>query len=57
MRRDEVETAWGWIDSILDAWKSSTTAPPSYAPGSWGPAAATALLERDGRNWYEDHHP
>jgi glucose-6-phosphate 1-dehydrogenase len=57
MRRDEVETAWGWIDSILDAWKSSTTAPQTYPPGSWGPPPAATLIERDGRSWYEDHHP
>ena len=24
---------------------------PNYAAGSWGPAAADALLARDGRKW------
>ena len=24
--------------------------------GSWGPAAAIALIERDGRTWFEDGH-
>jgi glucose-6-phosphate 1-dehydrogenase len=23
--------------------------------GTWGPSAAIALIERDGRTWHEDH--
>ena len=54
MRRDEVEWAWRWIEPILDAWSQSGDAPKPYQSGSWGPAAATALMARDGRAWHED---
>ena len=54
MRRDEVEAAWQWIDPILDLWKASPETPKPYTSGTWGPSAAVALIERDGRTWYED---
>ncbi len=54
MRRDEVEAAWRWIDPIRDAWETSATAPKPYVAGSWGPSAAIALIERDGRTWHEE---
>ncbi|HEY0506192.1 MAG TPA: glucose-6-phosphate dehydrogenase [Lysobacter sp.] len=54
MRRDEVEAAWAWIDPILGAWQASSDAPKPYTAGSWGPSAAVALIERDGRTWHED---
>ena len=54
MRRDEVEAAWQWIDPILAAWDASDEAPKSYSSGAWGPSAAIALIERDGRTWHED---
>ncbi|WP_181702626.1 glucose-6-phosphate dehydrogenase [Chthonobacter albigriseus] len=54
MRRDEVEAAWAWIDPIREAWDESRDAPKSYTSGTWGPSAAIALIERDGRNWHED---
>ena len=54
MSRDEVETAWRWIDPILEAWSESSEQPKPYTSGTWGPAAAVALIERDGRTWYED---
>ena len=52
-RRDEVETAWSFIDAIEAAWHQSADAPPlaTYSAGSWGPAEADALLARDGRMW------
>ena len=53
MRRDEVEAAWLWIEPILDAWRASGERPRPYAAGSWGPTAAIALIERDGRTWHE----
>lgn len=56
MRRDEVEAAWGWIDPILAAWAEDPEAPKAYTAGSWGPSAAVALIERDGRTWNEDAH-
>ena len=54
MRRDEVEAAWTWIDPILDAWRNSDEAPKGYTAGTWGPSAAIALIERDGRTWHDD---
>lgn len=52
-RRDEVETAWAFIDTIEHAWHQSPEPPPlaNYSAGSWGPAEADALLARDGRAW------
>ncbi|HET7711557.1 MAG TPA: glucose-6-phosphate dehydrogenase [Thermoanaerobaculia bacterium] len=50
-RRDEVETAWAWIDPLLNAWAADPRPPHPYSAGTWGPAEADALLERDGRKW------
>ena len=54
MRRDEVEAAWMWVDPILDAWTARQDPAKPYTAGTWGPSAAIALIERDGRTWYED---
>ena len=53
MRRDEVEAAWTWADPILDAWSRSSQPMATYSAGVWGPSAAVALIERDGRTWHE----
>ncbi|SEL11553.1 glucose-6-phosphate 1-dehydrogenase [Colwellia chukchiensis] len=53
VRRDEVEAAWQWADSIIDAWQSTNEAPKSYAAGSWGPVSSIALIARDDRQWVE----
>jgi glucose-6-phosphate 1-dehydrogenase len=55
MRRDEVEAAWRWADPILAAWAAGGEAPRPYTSGTWGPSAAVALIERDGRTWDEDY--
>ena len=54
MRRDEVEAGWRWADQILAAWADSHESPKPYTAGSWGPSAAVALIERDGRTWNDD---
>jgi glucose-6-phosphate 1-dehydrogenase len=54
MRRDELEAAWKWIDPIRNAWDTATDQPHLYHAGTWGPSAAVALIERDGRTWHED---
>jgi glucose-6-phosphate 1-dehydrogenase len=54
MRRDEVDAAWTWVDPILDAWKTSSSLPKPYTAGTWGPSAAVAMIERDGRTWHDD---
>ncbi|MDD2877100.1 MAG: glucose-6-phosphate dehydrogenase [Acidiphilium sp.] len=54
MRRDEVEAAWEWTESILDAWKNSGERPKLYTAGTWGPSEAIALIVRDGRTWFDE---
>jgi glucose-6-phosphate 1-dehydrogenase len=51
-RGDRAELAWELLDPIIKAW-AEPDGPPlySYAPGSWGPAAADRFIERDGRSW------
>ena len=53
MRRDEVETAWRWTDSIIEAWEETGLPIKHYNSGTMGPHAATALIAVDGRSWYE----
>jgi glucose-6-phosphate 1-dehydrogenase len=53
VRRDEVEAAWAWIDSIHQAWGQAGVEPRPYTAGTWGPSAAIALIERDGASWHE----
>jgi glucose-6-phosphate 1-dehydrogenase len=50
-RADGVEAAWALVDPILEAWRGEKPEFPNYAAGSWGPAEADTLLERDGRHW------
>jgi glucose-6-phosphate 1-dehydrogenase len=57
VRSDEQEQAWRWVEPILDAWARENDAgggPRPYAAGSWGPAAASALVARDGFVWAEE---
>jgi glucose-6-phosphate 1-dehydrogenase len=54
MRRDEVEAAWSWIEPVIESWSDQHEQPKPYPAGTWGPTAAIALIERDGRTWYED---
>jgi len=53
VRRDETETAWQWIDGILDGWRTQGVQPKSYPAGTWGPSSAVALTERHGHSWRE----
>jgi glucose-6-phosphate 1-dehydrogenase len=52
-RRDEVESAWRFIDPIEKAWHESPNPPALtfYQAGSWGPGEADKLIEDDGRSW------
>ncbi|MCP1674889.1 glucose-6-phosphate 1-dehydrogenase [Natronocella acetinitrilica] len=54
MRRDEVNAAWRWIEPILDAWDHQGDAPKAYTAGTWGPAASSALVGRQGYAWHEE---
>jgi glucose-6-phosphate 1-dehydrogenase len=51
IREDEVDASWSFITPIHKAWAESNDRPHAYAAGEWGPAAAHALLEKDGRAW------
>ncbi len=52
MRADQVEASWKVIMPILEAWESRPPVDfPNYAPDSWGPEDAEALIARDGHNW------
>jgi len=53
MRRDEVEAAWIWADKIINGWASNGMTPKAYKAGTFGPSSSIALIERDGRSWYE----
>ena len=53
VRRDEAEAAWSWVDAIQHGWEHSGLPPTPYVAGTWGPAGAFALIERDGHSWYE----
>jgi glucose-6-phosphate 1-dehydrogenase len=50
-RIDEVEEQWKLVDAIVAAWSRDRPAFPNYAAGTWGPATADELIERNGRSW------
>jgi len=54
VRRDEQVQAWRWVEPIIDTWDASTVPPKQYTAGTWGPAASTALMSRDGALWHEE---
>lgn len=51
MRRDEVESAWIWVDRIIKAWESENIVPHLYTAGSDGPLAADLMMDRDKKSW------
>ena len=53
VRRDEIEQAWSWVDSIISAWNSSNQPPEPYQAGTWGPVESIGLLAKEGRAWYQ----
>ncbi len=51
-RQDMTEAGWAVVGPILEAWNADAPGDfPNYAAGSSGPAAAEALMTRDGRAW------
>lgn len=54
MRRDELDAAWRWIDPIREGWARHDERIKSYVAGSWGPAASSALVSRDGFAWQDE---
>jgi glucose-6-phosphate 1-dehydrogenase len=48
-----VEAAWEAASPILEAWNNNPpTDFPNYTSGTWGPEAATRLIERDNHHWW-----
>lgn len=54
-RGDLVKAAWKIAQPLLDYWRATPAGHefPNYARNSWGPPAANALVQRDGRRWFE----
>ncbi len=52
-RADEVEAAWRAITPALAAWDApaNPASVPQYEAGTWEPAEAEMLINRDGRRW------
>ncbi|MEP6490178.1 glucose-6-phosphate dehydrogenase [Microcoleus vaginatus GB2-A3] len=52
-RSDEVEEAWRVVTPALMEWESSNDQDlvPKYEAGTWEPAEAELLINRDGRKW------
>ncbi|MBD0312058.1 MAG: glucose-6-phosphate dehydrogenase [Microcoleus sp. T3-bin5] len=52
-RSDEVEEAWRVVTPALMDWESSSEqeSVPKYEAGTWEPAEAELLINRDGRKW------
>jgi glucose-6-phosphate 1-dehydrogenase len=50
-RHEEVELSWKILDPVERYWESLGGPLEQYKPGTWGPASADELLERDGRTW------
>ncbi len=51
IRSDEVDTAWGIVQPLLDTWGGGGAPLSGYASGSWGPRQADTLIGRDGHKW------
>jgi glucose-6-phosphate 1-dehydrogenase len=50
-RRDMTERGWEIVMPILEEWQSKKADFPNYEAGTFGPAEADQLIERDGRRW------
>jgi len=53
-REDEVEEQWKLVDAVIGAWGRDRPNFPDYPAGSWGPAASSTLVGRDGLAWLQD---
>lgn len=54
---DEVELSWEWVQPVLDAFQNNEVPLHYYEAGTYGPAAADQLLEKDGFKWWFDAKP
>jgi glucose-6-phosphate 1-dehydrogenase len=51
-RDDWMDRSWELIAPIQKAWSRDRSPLPQYAAGTWGPAEAEALIQREGRDWW-----
>ncbi len=52
VRQDQVEAMWEAVDPIIAHWEKNPPKDfPNYRAGTWGPAGAQDLVERDERHW------
>ena len=54
VRSDEQEEAWRWVEPVQEHWRADAAGPRSYAAGTWGPSASSAMIARDGHCWSEE---
>lgn len=52
--QNEIEVAWKWIDSIIQAWDTNNMEPELYHAGTWGPKSCTQMIKKNKHHW--DHH-
>ncbi|AFL72188.1 glucose-6-phosphate dehydrogenase [Thiocystis violascens] len=51
LRYDEVNWAWRVVDPVLKLWATERDFIQTYPAGSWGPAEANRLFDRDDQEW------
>lgn len=57
LRYDEVSWAWRVVDPILKVWSVERDFIHTYPAGSWGPAEANRLFERNDQKWRNTLEP
>jgi glucose-6-phosphate 1-dehydrogenase len=52
-RSDWIYAAWSIVDPLVTRWEAMPPRDlPNYAAATWGPKAAAALIEQEGRAWH-----
>ncbi len=51
LRSDEINWAWQVVDPILNRWATERDFIHTYPAGSWGPAEANRLFDREDQDW------
>ena len=57
LRFDEVEYAWRIVDPILQTWSTERDYIATYPAGSWGPAEAHRLFDKENQDWRHSLEP
>lgn len=55
VRIDEVEEAWKWIDSIINAWYLADIPLNLYEAGTWGPKGSINMINKKGKSWNKNN--